>query len=106
MPKINIVSLGKEVLFSDYTNTVFDILQQNKVDWMHACGTKGRCTTCRMIVLEGMHNISRQSKIEIAYQKNNMLNRNERLTCQCTLLGNINIAVPENCRLPHLNYID
>jgi 2Fe-2S ferredoxin len=34
-------------------------IQDEYIDWMHACGGKGRCTTCRMQVLEGMENMVR-----------------------------------------------
>lgn len=97
MPKINIVSLGKEITFSDPADTIFDIFQQHQVDWMHSCGLKGRCTTCCMIVLEGIGNISGLSKRESNYAKMGCLRKNERLACQCTLSGNIRIAVPFNC---------
>jgi len=43
--------------------------------------TQGRCGTCRVTVLEGMENLSKQTDEEIEMG----LNDNERLLCQCTI---------------------
>ena len=32
-------------------------VQAAAYDWMHACGAKGRCTTCRVRVRAGMENL-------------------------------------------------
>ncbi len=73
-------------------------------DWMHACGGKGRCTTCKAKVLEGSENLSERTEAELKYLKINRLNEDERLTCQVTLNGDITIAVPNEYQLPHLTY--
>ncbi len=38
----------------DNSKSVFDILQGQQIDWMHACGAKGRCTTCKMMYYKGL----------------------------------------------------
>ncbi|QHT66102.1 (2Fe-2S)-binding protein [Rhodocytophaga rosea] len=79
-------------------------IQLATVDWMHACGGKGRCTTCRIRVVEGMQNISHLSAAEQKYRNQGRLKLTERLTCQITLTGNVVAEVPEACKLPHITY--
>lgn len=90
----------------DSTLTVFQNFQEHHIDWMHACGAKGRCTTCRMVVLSGMSQISDLSERERYYKMQGRLNEDERLACQCYVAGDIEIAVPQDTRLPHLRYTD
>jgi 2Fe-2S ferredoxin len=79
-------------------------IQDAYIDWMHACGGKGRCTTCRMQVLEGMENISPLSAAELKFAGLGRLKNTERLTCQCYGHGDIVAEVPLACQLPHIKY--
>lgn len=108
MVKITISNLNNLTLQSnDNPKTVLSILQENYIDWMHACGAKGRCTTCKMIIEEGGGNLSGPSESEIKYFNAGRINlESERLSCQCTIKqgSEIKIAVPEDCKLPHIEY--
>ena len=106
MPKISITSLKKEIFCEEKRQTVLAAIQDNSIDWMHACGAKGRCTTCSMVVIEGQNNLSDMTKNELYYHKQAILNENERMACQCTLMGDIVIKIPYSNRLPHLRYYD
>ena len=107
MVKIVIENLAqKEVLGSDQRTTVLELLQLNYVDWMHACGGKGRCTTCKMVVIDGMSELSALSDAELNYRKKGDLKTNERLACQATILGYCKVRVPDEYKLPHLFYTD
>jgi len=76
-------------------------------DWMHACGAKGRCTTCRVQVRAGMENLSPPSDAELRYRAAGRLLPDERLTCQTRLLsGAVAGRVPEATKLPHARYAD
>ena len=86
------------------SQTVLAALQAAHVDWMHACGGKGRCTTCRMAVVQGLGNISPLSAPEQKYRAAGRLKANERLTCQSTLTGSVTARVPRPTQLPHLRY--
>jgi 2Fe-2S ferredoxin len=79
-------------------------IQDEYIDWMHACGGKGRCTTCRMHVLEGIENISALSAAELKFKHLGKLQNAERLACQCYALGDILAEVPLPCQLPHMVY--
>jgi 2Fe-2S ferredoxin len=105
MVKIVIENLGrKEVVVNDLSKPVLDIFHSQGVDWMHACGGKGRCTTCKMIVLKGLDNLSTLTVVEQNYLRLGAIRKNERLACQVKVLGDIEIRVPPDGQLPHLHY--
>jgi len=105
MVKIVIENLGKkELLVNDFSLPVLRHVHGHFVDWMHTCGGKGRCTSCKMIVLSGMENISPLSAAEQQYRREGTLIENERLTCQAFISGDILIRVPAEFKLPHVRY--
>ena len=86
-------------------STLLAALQAAGHDWMHACGAKGRCTTCRLQVRTGLENLSPLTAAELRYQAAGRLLPNERLTCQAQLpAGDVMGRVPEATKLPHLQY--
>jgi 2Fe-2S ferredoxin len=107
MVKIVIENLGKkELLINDFALPVLRHLHNHWVDWMHACGGKGRCTSCKMIVVAGHQNVSPLSPAEQEYRRFGALRESERLTCQTRITGDILIRVPEEYKLPHVKYTD
>lgn len=105
MVKITIENLGQKELFvNDLSKPLLHHLHSNGIDWMHACGAKGRCTTCKYIVKAGWENITPLSPAEHRYRQNQQLLDGERLACQSRVLGNIVIRVPEEYKLPHVHY--
>ncbi|MDZ4715504.1 MAG: 2Fe-2S iron-sulfur cluster-binding protein [Cytophagales bacterium] len=107
MVKIIIENLGqKELLLSGLNKTALQHLQSHFVDWMQACGGKGRCTTCRMIVLEGGDNLGEHTEAELHYRKAGLLLENERLACQVLVKESLTIRVPKDSKLPHIRYTD
>jgi ferredoxin, 2Fe-2S len=105
MVKIIIENLGqKELTVTDQRKTVLQHLHGNLIDWMHSCGGKGRCTTCKMIVLEGMEHLSELTPAELMYRKQGLLGLKERLSCQVRVNGDLMIRVPEEGKLPHVKY--
>ncbi|GAB3579464.1 2Fe-2S iron-sulfur cluster-binding protein [Hymenobacter daeguensis] len=76
-------------------------------DWMHACGAKGRCTTCRLQVCSGQENLAPLTAAELRYRAAGRLQDNERLTCQAQLpAGDVTGRVPDATQLPHVRYAD
>ncbi|MCC9137087.1 2Fe-2S iron-sulfur cluster-binding protein [Pontibacter silvestris] len=105
MPKFTVQNLANCKVAVEQGQTLLKALQAGDIDWMHACGGKGRCTSCRVIVLQGMQNTGPLTASEIKYRNNGRLRANERLTCQCILeTGDIVGEVPEQTKLPHLTY--
>ena len=105
MPILTVQNLSNLVIEVEEGQTLLKALQAEGVDWMHACGGKGRCTTCRIIVQQGMEHLGPLTDSELRYRNNHRLQDNERLTCQCTLSGgDVTGKVPEQTKLPHMNY--
>lgn len=107
MVKIVIENLGgKELKAGDNSKTALEHFHEQYIDWMHACGGKGRCTTCKMIVLEGKEHLGQLTEAEIRYKNQGLLKENERLACQATVFSNISVRVPHEYKMPHLRYTD
>lgn len=104
MPEITVRNLGDLRVNVAAGQTVLAALQAAGQDWMHACGAKGRCTTCRMIVLSGNENLAPDTAAETRFRDNGHLQPNERLTCQVQITGPVTCRVPEQTKLPHLVY--
>ncbi len=105
MVKIVIENLAqKELLEVDPSKSLLEVVQDHFIDWMHACGGKGRCTTCKMIVVEGLSQLSRLTSAEIRYRDLGQLAENERMACQARVLGSCRIRIPEESKMPHMEY--
>ena len=104
MPEVVIANLNsKSIHCADKREKLLDILLQ-ETDWMHACGAKGRCTTCKAKILSGMENLGPRTPSEMQYLKLNKLQDDERLACQVEVLGDIKVEVPNITKLPHIKY--
>ncbi len=108
MVQLRIQNLGNRAIESENTERkVIELIHENGIDWMHACGKKGRCTTCKMSILEGQENLSSDTAQEQHFREQNRLLPNERLACQAHLLhGILTIRVPDSSKFPHLTYIE
>jgi len=105
MPNLTVQNLGGFQIPVEPGQTLLRAIQGQGIDWMHACGGKGRCTTCRIVVQQGLANFGPLTAAEIRYRDNGRLKDNERLTCQCTLAhGNAIGKVPNQTKLPHMKY--
>lgn len=106
MTRIVIRNLGKMVEVSGFSKTILKAVQEAGIDWMHACGGKGRCTTCKAIILEGEDNLEPLTAAEVRYQRQGLLRSGQRLACQAIVTGDVTIQVPEESKLSHLAYLD
>lgn len=108
MPKITISNLALQDVEFNFNNesplTVLAILQENNVDWMHSCGSKGRCTTCRFNIIKGKENFKETTEAENKFIAAEKILPTQRMACQAVPMGNIEIEVPEKCKLPSINY--
>jgi len=102
--KITIENLGEKEVTASGTATLLQHLHAAGVDWMHACGGKGRCTTCMCVVTQGHEHLGTLTAAEQRYRQQGALQPGERLACQATLHGEVRLRVPEEYKLPHLAY--
>ena len=104
MPKLILQNVfGKEILVEP-GQKILAAIGAAGLDWMHACGAKGRCTTCRIIVLTGMAGFGNLTAPEERFRQQGRLKENERLTCQCALTADACGRVPEGTKFPHQAY--
>jgi 2Fe-2S ferredoxin len=106
MPLLTIENLPGAAVEVPAGANLLAALQTAGHDWMHACGAKGRCTTCRLQVSAGLDNLSPLTAAEERYRAAGRLRPDERLTCQARLpAGDVIGRVPEATQLPHLYYL-
>jgi 2Fe-2S ferredoxin len=80
------------------SQTLLAAVQAVGSGWMYACGGKGRCATCRLVVVQGQQNLGLLNGPEHKFRKAGRLKENERLTCQCTLkAGKLAIQPSKKC---------
>jgi len=112
MVKIVIENLGqKEIIVNEPSlpggkpnKPILRLIQEAYVDWMTDCGGKGRCTTCRAIVVSGGENLTPNSPAELKYRAQGLLRADERLMCQVRTRGDLVLRVPDDSKLPHVKY--
>lgn len=101
-----IENLFKRTLDAEAGKTLLRNFQDNAIDWMHACGGKGRCTTCKVIVKIGAENLGPLTPAEERYFRGGALIEGERLACQAKVNGDATVVVPVEYHLPHMRYSD
>ncbi|HYC83943.1 MAG TPA: 2Fe-2S iron-sulfur cluster-binding protein [Chryseosolibacter sp.] len=107
MAKIEIENLFNKVLeITDLEKTLLKHFHEHRIDWMQSCGGKGRCTTCKVIVRAGSENLSGRTTPELRYLGQGAIAKDERLSCQVKVTGDIIISVPRIYKLPHVRYSD
>jgi 2Fe-2S ferredoxin len=107
MPKILIRNLNNKLIDVPTSNdSILKIIHDQQIDWMFACGAKGRCTSCRMVIHSGQEHFSAPNEAEQKLIDLGRLKENERLACQNTLNGDIEVSVAEQNKFPHLTYTD
>jgi 2Fe-2S ferredoxin len=106
MPLLTIENLPGPPIVVPAGATLLAAIQAAGHDWQHACGAKGRCTTCRVRVLTGPENLTPLTDSEARYHAAGRLRPDERLTCQVRLpTGDVLGRVPEATKLPHVAYL-
>lgn len=105
MPTIHIKNLaGKTITYPNERLSMLHAFQEAGQDWMHACGGKGRCTTCGFNVIDGMEDLSEATRVELTFREEGRLGAHQRLGCQTRCKGEVVIEVPGSNQLPHLAY--
>ena len=89
--KITYASINRTVNSDDEFNSLLDISISNKIPHLHECGGHGRCTTCRVRVIEGLHNLNpkNQTERETSFARN--WDPSIRLACQAFPKGDITL---------------
>ena len=79
--------------------SVLDIALGNNIALQHNCGGKCACTTCHVIVKEGMENLSKMEEDEEdRLDTAEGLTLHSRLGCQALVSGDVVVEIPPSGR--------
>ncbi len=110
MPKIIIQNMNAVEFSADTKKSLLQNILDEQIDWLHSCGGKGKCTTCKIIIKDGAKNLTPKGSVEKNFFELEKLKENERLACQCSLKKNTEedakliICAAEENKLPHIDY--
>ncbi|MDO6388613.1 adenylate/guanylate cyclase domain-containing protein [Pontibacter sp. BT731] len=78
---------GEKVIPVEEGQTMLQASLAAGIPHYHACGGKGQCTTCRVLVLEGQEKLTPPTSFEQAIKRVKKFPDNVRLACQSRLNG-------------------
>ena len=76
---------------SERNETILETAQRTKVPLIHVCMGNGRCSTCRVQVVEGLANISPRTEQEQDIAERMKFGEDIRLSCQTKACGDLKI---------------
>ena len=79
--------LGEKLVPVSEGETILHASLRAGIPHYHACGGNAKCSTCRVLVLGGMENLSEINAKESALRKRIALPENVRLACQTNVTG-------------------
>ena len=88
MPKINFLPDNK-TFEAQEGETILDTAARNGIPHVNACGGEGKCTTCRLLILEGIDKCSAETEQELALRNKAHTTEEFRLACQTSITGDI-----------------
>ncbi len=68
MAKIDFLPDNK-IFDSESGETILQTASRNGIPHVSACGGEGNCTTCRLLVLEGIENCSPETDAELSFKR-------------------------------------
>jgi class 3 adenylate cyclase/hemoglobin-like flavoprotein len=79
------------VLGQEPGGTILEASLANGIAHYHACGGKGRCTTCRVLVVDGAASLLPRTDAEIRLARSRNWPDEIRLACQARLAGEVTV---------------
>lgn len=93
MPKITFSNIGHSIEVNK-GDTILDASIANDIPIQHACGGFCSCTTCHVIVKEGMENLAPMEEDETdRIQGVEQQSPSSRLACQSRVLGDVVVEI-------------
>ena len=104
MPKVTFLPAGVSFEFESgklpykghgKPESLLDIAMNYGFHLEHACGGNCACTTCHVVVKEGVNNLSEPDDEELdRVEQAADLQVNSRLGCQCVVTGDVVVDIP------------
>ena len=89
--KITYASINRTVEPEDEFDSLLDLSIANKIPHLHECGGHGRCTTCRVRIIEGLHNLNPKNRAEKETSFARNWDPSIRLACQAFPKGDVTL---------------
>lgn len=90
MPKVNFQN-DFVLEENDLSLSLLDIALKHDIPHMHACGGKARCSTCRVIIKQGLENVLPRNELEQKLAEKKELEDCIRLACQTHITGPVTL---------------
>lgn len=90
MHKINLYKEQKDILCEE-SNTILEATLGANLTHAHTCGGNGKCSTCRVTIIDGIENCTARTDTEQSMAEKLSLPDHVRLACQTRLTGDISI---------------
>lgn len=89
--RIHYAGINEDVRCEIGQGSILDASIENKIPHLHECGGSGKCSTCRVRILEGAKNLSPKTLAENAMAQSRKWDPSIRLACQCYVKGDVKI---------------
>lgn len=88
---IHLDFVGDKIIEADPNLTILDNSLKASIDHVYECGGSARCSTCRVVIIDGLSNCNprNMAEQELASAKN--FTENVRLACQTSFKGNLKL---------------
>jgi adenylate cyclase len=90
MPRIYYLPDEREIEVGK-VESILKVSVESGIPHTQVCGGNGRCTTCRVMVIEGLANCSERSEKERVMAEKLSFDRSIRLACQTSVSGDIRL---------------
>ncbi|PTX43511.1 class 3 adenylate cyclase [Christiangramia gaetbulicola] len=90
-PVITYTGIDQKVTYDDPDSTILDCSISNQIPHLHECGGNGRCSTCRIRVIQGSSNLTPRTLKEQQMAEFRRWDPSIRLACQCYVKGDVDI---------------
>lgn len=88
MPKVAYYK-GATIADAQEGQTLLDISIRHRIPHFHQCGGRGRCTTCRVQILDGISKVSPRNALEERVSEKRGWDEFTRLACQTKVHGDV-----------------
>jgi adenylate cyclase len=90
MPNI-FYTLEKKTVEAEPSETILEVSMRAGIAHAHACGGNARCSTCRVLILDGLEHCAARNDKEQSLAERLSFTPDIRLACQTTFRGNLKL---------------
>ena len=87
--RVRYAGLNRDVDVATPGKTLLEVSMAERIPHLHECGGMGKCSTCRVRVLQGHENLSPPNAVEQAMGKLRHWEPGVRLACQARVTGEV-----------------